>query len=196
MQYPSVPPAARLLVASLLLATTACGDDSHGRLVDAPVAVDASESIDAPVDSSAPDANDVPLCDPAEHAASSAEHIAGRCAYFYNTAVTWLEADADCHERGMRLIAVGSQEEDEQVTDWIAQHQNATWIGLNDHTEEGTFVWSLGGGQESATPTYRPAEKTYVNTDEGDCLVILTLDRRWHILTCDGHYRAYICTPA
>jgi hypothetical protein len=195
MKYRSIRRSARLLAASVLLTATACGDDSRGHLVDAPLAVDASEPTDAPVDSSAPDANDVESCDPAEHSADSAEFIAGRCAYFYNTAVTWLDADAACHARGMRLIAIGSPEEDEQVTDWIALHQNATWIGLNDRTEEGTFVWSLGGGQESSTPTYRPADKTYVNTDENDCIVILTLDRHWHMLTCEQHYRAYICTP-
>jgi len=95
----------------------------------------------------------------------------------------------------MRLIAIGSQAEDDQVADWIAQHQNATWIGLNDRVEEGTFVWSLGGDQESATPSYRPAEQSYVNTEENDCFVILSLDRRWHMLFCDYHVRAYTCTP-
>lgn len=184
-----------MLAASLVLAATACGDDSHGQLVDAPVASDASAPTDATVDSGPLDASEVDSCDPDEQSADSAELIAGRCAYFYNTAVTWIEADAACHARGMRLIAIGSQAEDDQVADWIAQHQNATWIGLNDRVEEGTFVWSLGGDQESATPSYRPAEQSYVNTEENDCFVILSLDRRWHMLFCDYHVRAYTCTP-
>ena len=198
-------------VAGLLVASvSACGDRvdlvSRDALDDTQTGefeADVPEVEDTAPDEGPDDAPDVEddtpdvvdPCPPEAYDASTSALIGGRCAYFYNEGpVTWLAADAACHARNMRLIPIRSAEEDDELTAWITQHQNSTWIGLNDIAEEGTFVWSLGGELGSEEPTYLPEISS--NSPDLDCVVanILPAPAFWLVLGCDYHVRSYTCT--
>ena len=141
------------------------------------------------------DADASATCDPALYEASSAHYLAGRCAYFFNTtSVTWLDAEAACHAKGLQLITVGSDQETDELVAWIAQHQNSTWTGLNDRAEEGALVWQVADGGAPPAPPYVP--NVSGNTDANDCVVLHVNDPiGYYALTCDAHFRMYTCTP-
>jgi len=152
-----------------------------------------TDAADASTEDAADAADATVECDAEAYGASSAKHIAGRCAYFFNTAVIWTEADAACRSKGLRLIAVASDAETNEIVAWISTQQNATWVGLNDQAEEGTFAWILADGGGSSEPAYRP--EVTENGPDNDCCVLHTIPAQWAALTCDNHFRAYTCTP-
>lgn len=140
------------------------------------------------------DADAAITCDPALHQASSAQYVAGRCAYFFNTAVVWTDAEAACAAKGLQLITVGSDQETNDLVTWIGQHQNATWTGLNDRAQEGAFVWAVADGGTPPASPYLPAVSG--NADGNDCVVLHVIGTVGYLaLTCDQHVRAYTCTP-
>jgi hypothetical protein len=140
------------------------------------------------------DADASVTCDPALYEASSARYIAGRCAYFFNTAaVTWPDAEAACLAKGLQLITVGSDQETDELVAWISQHQNATWTGLNDRAAEGSLVWQVADGGAPPAPPYVP--NVTGNGDANDCVVLHVIGPVGYIaLTCDAHVRMYTCT--
>jgi len=54
---------------------------------------------------------------------------------------TWTAAQSACAERGMQLASVHSQAEQDFI--WGLNSKNM-WFGLNDHTDDGNFIWSDG----------------------------------------------------
>lgn len=140
------------------------------------------------------DPGDVDPCPLDDLDANASALIGGRCAYFYDSAVTWPEADAVCHARGMRLIPIRSSDEDAELAAWLGSlSASGTWIGLNDIAEEGTFVWSLGGDLGSEAPLYLPAGLN--NGPYWNCVALHVYEPAgWFALTCDYHFRDYTCT--
>jgi len=74
------------------------------------------------------------------------EHLFGgaTCFWVENSSVdyTWSAAQAQCRARGMELVSIHSQEENDfilDLTDGIT-----TWLGLTDTAVEGIFEWTDG----------------------------------------------------
>lgn len=59
--------------------------------------------------------------------------------FISNTAVHWWEADSIALEAGGELTEIETSTENIWVFDHLDEN---VWIGLSDHEEEGTFVWS------------------------------------------------------
>ena len=61
-----------------------------------------------------------------------------------NEATTWSKARDLCKEEGGRFVEIESQEEQETIENHMSTYglQNMNfWIGLNDITQEGNWVW-------------------------------------------------------
>ena len=61
------------------------------------------------------------------------------------TSKTWANAEADCDAiYGGHLASIASQEDVDFLVEWVLEQGETYWIGLNDQTTEGTFVYSDG----------------------------------------------------
>ena len=65
-----------------------------------------------------------------------------------------------------------------------------TWIGLNDRSVEGTFVWSNG---EAVTYTNWTAGEPN-NSGNEDCAHIWS-SGTWNDIPCTGYPTPYVCEP-
>ena len=63
----------------------------------------------------------------------------------FDERLPWTEAKARCEGLGFNLISIGSAEEDRFLFESLsAEGFEDTWLGLNDRSNEGTFVWNDG----------------------------------------------------
>ncbi len=116
----------------------------------------------------------------------------GNC-YTQTAEGQWTAAEAACVAAGGHLVTVGSWVENA----WLAAafsitgFGNAAWIGLNDRTTEGTFVWSSG-----APVTYTAWNTREPNNnrpgDGEDCAHVINADGAWNDNRCNDNYRG-IC---
>jgi hypothetical protein len=65
------------------------------------------------------------------------------------------------------------------------------WIGLNDKTTEGQFVWDNSG----QTPTYLPPSYYSSNTENRDCVYMYYDSYDWYVYGCSLKTE-YICEQA
>jgi hypothetical protein len=103
---------------------------------------------------------------------------------------TWAEAEADCVTRGGHLISVHDQAMQDFLTatafgiadgDW--------WIGLNDRSNEGQFVWSDDSPVDFSS--WNGGEPN--NAGDEDCVHFPSwAGGNWNDLPCDAQGR-YIC---
>ncbi|XP_033935406.1 ladderlectin-like [Pseudochaenichthys georgianus] len=71
----------------------------------------------------------------------------GRCYKYFNTEMTWAEAEFHCVSQGGNLVSIHSTEEENFVKYLINSSDPTdgyTWIGLNDIYEERRWMWSDG----------------------------------------------------
>jgi hypothetical protein len=111
-------------------------------------------------------------------------------AAFCFTTHTWVEAEADCVTQGGHLVSIHS----ESIQAFLTQTAFAVadgdwWIGLNDISSEGLFVWS------DATPVdytqWNGGEPN--NAGEEDCVHLPNwAGGNWNDLPCGSQAR-YIC---
>ncbi|XP_022112054.1 lectin-like [Acanthaster planci] len=116
------------------------------------------------------------------------------CYKLYDEAKNWAAAEQRCVADGAHLTSVHSAEEDDflnQLSQQGTAGNKHTWIGLNDHQAEGSYVWTDG------SPT------DYLNWHKGEpnnhgkgehCMEInfFELDGTWNDHFCDREHR-FIC---
>jgi hypothetical protein len=56
----------------------------------------------------------------------------------------WLEARAKAEAQGAHLVTIGSEEEQNWLSNTYGLFEYWTWIGLSDYIQEGTFLWVTG----------------------------------------------------
>lgn len=109
------------------------------------------------------------------------------CYYKIGSSATWTVQSGQCANAGGWLATVRSAEENANIYSWLVTGD--TWIGLNDVTTEGTFVWANGD-----TATYRNWFTGYPTTGPtNDCVVISTSTAgQWGDTSCTNTRQA-IC---
>ncbi|XP_034089862.1 galactose-specific lectin nattectin-like [Gymnodraco acuticeps] len=71
----------------------------------------------------------------------------GRFYKYFNTKMTWADAELNCVSQGGNLVSIHSREEKDFVKALIKRSDPAegyTWIGLRDMAKEGSWMWSDG----------------------------------------------------
>ena len=109
----------------------------------------------------------------------------GDCIRF-GPAAKWSDGRDVCHAYSATMYAIEDQLDNDWLTHMIGLNQSY-WIGLNDRSDEGTFVWSNGSGA-----SYRnwATDEPNDNGNE-DCAEIRT-NGEWNDESCTTK-RGYIC---
>jgi len=110
--------------------------------------------------------------------------------FFCNTAVNWNNADTACKNvdgaaTGWFLTTINDATEDTYINSLSA---NPLWIGYNDATTEGTFVWTSGLSPGYTNWTAGQPD----NTGNSDCVEQQNA-AGWTDLSCTGNTRRYVC---
>ena len=84
---------------------------------------------------------------------------------------TWADAQANAANMGGNLVAINDADENEAVADLLtANGSSQAWIGFNDRTTEGEFVWS--DGSPVTYTNWAPNEPNDSGGDE-DCAELI-----------------------
>jgi len=111
-------------------------------------------------------------------------YFSGYCYFTSSVCAPWLTAVLNCSAMDSHLVTVHSQEENV----YIQHHHNGekSWIGLNDRSVEGSFVWT---NKEISNFRFW-APKQPKNLKNEDC--VHTLGARngytWNDVPCDKCY--------
>ncbi|XP_042288912.1 C-type lectin domain family 4 member K-like [Thunnus maccoyii] len=113
-------------------------------------------------------------------------YINGSFYYISSNKKTWNESRTDCLQRGMDLVVVNSEEEQE----FINRYQETMWIGLTDSEREGTWKWV--DGTPLTTSFWHSGEPNNHNDNE-DCVETKFRDKKsWNDADC-GIRNSWIC---
>ncbi len=87
--------------------------------------------------------------------------------YYYRSTGnhTWNNARTDAALKGGRLVNISSAAENTQITSWISAIPGTHWIGLNDITTEGTYVWD--GGAPLTYSNWNGGEPNNLGNEDG-----------------------------
>ncbi|CAB3375664.1 Hypothetical predicted protein [Cloeon dipterum] len=114
-----------------------------------------------------------------------------------NMILDWFSAKNDCKLRGMRLVSIESQEEDEAIYKEISQYEEGFWTSGAKFLSTGPFSWdSTGHGLGPYLNWY----KNYpVDFEKYNCVIMRpAFNYTWENYFCaDGYYgitmNRYIC---
>ena len=113
------------------------------------------------------------------------DYFDGYCYFTISTCTTWSNAQTKCCKMGSHLVTVHNQEENVHI-----QHRHngeKSWIGLNDRSVEGSFVWTKKG-----TSSFRfwAANQPNNNKDQ-DCVHTLGSNNgyTWNDISCDNCFK-------
>jgi cysteine-rich repeat protein len=100
--------------------------------------------------------------------------------------LSWSDAQEACSSFGSyQLVTINSETENDFLTSII---DDAPWIGLNDQSSEGDFVWA--SGQAVVYTNWEDGEPN--NSGDEDCAQIYSWDGKWNDGTCSSAI-GYIC---
>ena len=109
-------------------------------------------------------------------------YFGGYCYFSSPACATWLTAESNCSEMNSDLVTVHNQEENVFI-----QHRHAgdrSWIGLNDRSVEGSFVWT--NKEISSFRFWAPKQPNNWNNE--DCVHTLGVRHgyTWNDVPCDN----------
>lgn len=115
----------------------------------------------------------------------------GHVYQFCSDAVNWAAARSACQAIGYDLVTIESEGEHDFLKGGASPDGSSWWIGLNDITTEGTYVWASTGSAATYT------DPLNAGTASQDCLVLRDdiTSRRWSDRACtDANF--YTCEVA
>lgn len=113
----------------------------------------------------------------------------GRYAYCVDT-LDWQSAENDCRAQGGHLVSIHSQMQFQTLaTRAQSLSMGDFWIGYNDQTFEGTFIWT--DGTPSNFNLWNAGEPNDYGASE-DCTQVYLSNGTWNDLDCNAGLR-YVC---
>ena len=108
------------------------------------------------------------------------------CYKYFTSTEQWNSARSQCLSMNADLVTINTLEENSFVLNLT--RVSYFWIGLNDISEEGTFVWA--SGSKSAYRKWKSLEPNDNNKNE-DC-VEATRQSDWNDVPCN-FLMSYVC---
>lgn len=97
-----------------------------------------------------------------------------------DTMMPWLVAINHCGARGMAMVSVDSQAENDSIA---ARVTGPSWLGLNDRDAEGTFIWDTGA--EFSYDNWAPTQPDNMGAGAGEDCVSMQAGGMWRDEWCN-----------